>query len=526
MGKYLVALSGSFSRTDADQVSAPPNGGHPSPHRKQLYILYLLNDLLHHAKYHAPEIPYLINVTTGLENHLSDLLSKASGYDESTFPKQRRKIYKLLDIWDQHGYFSATSIRTLRDIVTSGGITLENSSSTDIQILNGKANGAHDEKPVDREYPFLMPATHGDESTPYYDLPAGNLMPHILPNSTRPIDPQLVRALKFVAGPADEQLILAVKDFMRDVTASGGTQLDDDETVSLDIDELGQSMVIDGITKEPLEGEGYYGWSKAFCQRMKRRKDGVEELPRGRTRDESVGRSLSPSGRRRYSSSRSRRSSRSFGSSRSRSRARMRNPTSRKRRRSYSRGSDASEERSDSREARFRSLRSQSRSVSRMRSSPKPSQALATGPRTQLTQPSSNVNAPSLVPAQNQSPAPILLPNLFTQAFPFGPVPPPRPPNYIGQWPPPPPPPPMQGSVQFPTFTPAPPHPPSGPHGFPVSVSPPLPAGSRNGLAANWTQNQQPSGSSGYPYDSGTPAYASYQGQTHNSRGRGRGGWR
>merc|ERR1711964_597299 len=96
----------------------------------------------------------------------------------------------------------------------------------------------------------------------------------------------------------------AVKALLDDVQAIFG-DADLDEKATLDIDELGQPIVVDEITGDILGGEGYYGWSRTFCEKMKRRKKGLDIPTRNEGRDErSRSRSSSPGIRkRRYSQS-------------------------------------------------------------------------------------------------------------------------------------------------------------------------------------------------------------------------------
>lgn len=150
-----------------------------------------------------------------------------------------------------------------------------------------------------------MPSSHGDPSTPYYDLPAGNLVPHIIPNSTVPLRPESIKPLQFLAGPADEKLVTALKVFMKDVDQiyePGKPQPQNDDEV-VDIDELGQPVIRDTVTGEILNGETYYGWSRTFCEQMKKRNTKGADRSRSRSWSRSASGSRSPPVRRRYSGS-------------------------------------------------------------------------------------------------------------------------------------------------------------------------------------------------------------------------------
>lgn len=190
-----------------------------------------------------------------------------------------------------------------------------------------------------------MPQHHGDADTKWYDLPAGNLMLCIQPNSTKPINPSMVKPLQFNPGPAELEVIEAVKGLLSDAKAIYGESTDGDSTpaeAEYDIDELGQHIVRDKASRKQVIEETYYGWSERFCTNMKRKLNG--DVPESR----------SPS------------RSRSRSRSRSYSRSRSRSFTPRSRRRRYS-SSDRSmsRSRSRSRTGRNRDLRSESRSRSR-----------------------------------------------------------------------------------------------------------------------------------------------------------------
>ncbi|CAI7616202.1 unnamed protein product [Penicillium pancosmium] len=304
LAKYLVTLAGSFAE---DPTGPRPK---PSPKRRRLHILYVLNDLFHHSKYHLDTTAIFSTVSGSLQPHVVDLLGHAAAYDRQKYPQHHRRLDDLLDIWSEHGYFSPDLIHKLREVVKNSALTgAAPPSSTDVLAVEGDTT----KKLPGKDTPFVMPSTHGDPSTPYYDLPAGNMIPHIIPNSTIPLRAESIKPLHFMAGPADETLVQALKGFLKDVDQIYGVEKlvkDDGDT---DVDEMGQRVVRDEITGDILDGETYYGWSRAFCQQMKKRPDDSRSRSRSRsgTRHDSK--------RRRYSDS-----SMSDDSRRSRSRSRAR----------------------------------------------------------------------------------------------------------------------------------------------------------------------------------------------------------
>lgn len=517
VGKYLVALSLSFAKT-ADRDDQKSAGGTvPSGRRRQLHILYLLNDLLHHTKHHL-ESPSTYSVLSGnVQSSLVDLFGAASTYSLEVYVKHHESITDLLSIWDDKGYYQSPYIQKLRDTVSNASKCDFASTDEDAKVLEDSLSG---EK---KDAPFVLPPSHGDPLTPFYDLPAANMMPQIMPNAARAINPQLVKALQFTSGPADETLVIAVKDFLKSVEsldAHGFERGDDD----MDVDGLGQSIVGDGTSGNVLEGEGYYGWSRDFCEKMKRRDLGLGDIERNTGRFGSIDRSPSSRKRRRYSDSGS---SRNRDTSMDKSRSSSLSSNQGSRLRSGQRSSSKS--RGFSREQRrYRSLRSRSRSRSPSYS---PSQTVSN-----FQGPPPPVNPHPMQHTQAQGPSPpasVPLPHSSSKGFPRGPggfpVPPPPPPNYHGPWPPPPPPMPSPDSGNVVAG----PAPPTGPKMGLSHGAPAFPGVPHSGFQSQppqgfggWSQ-QQFSHVGGHPQGERGGTQQPFNGNVPSGRGRGygRGGW-
>lgn len=268
-----MALSTSFS--DAERTAVIASKPEVSSKRKRLHLLYLINDLIHHTKVHLNNAL----VSTNLQPVLGGLFWNVSSVKNS--PTHLRKVRELLNIWEERQYYSMDDINKLRAVVEAaqGPDASTSSSNQDPNALTGNVPR------TSKEIPFTMPAIHGDQNLPWYDLPAGNLMQHIVPNSTRPINPSLVKPMRFTAGPADENVVCAVKSLLQDVNSiySPADSYDDMGSSTWDIDELGQHVLRDEISGDILSGEGYYGWSREFCEKMKWRSKGgeVQQPPTG-----------------------------------------------------------------------------------------------------------------------------------------------------------------------------------------------------------------------------------------------------
>ena len=340
LGKYLTTLSASVDSSEesgggntktstaaASSSSSSSSKSHFHSHstvgtsakRKRLHILYLLNDLLHHTKFHLDNSTVAFSTLSGsLQPYLVELFGYAASYDREKNPKHHRRLDEILDIWGESGFYSQDYVKKLREVVKNSALAGPIKASVDVEESNTNAaaaaaagtTGRGARPDGGRHVPFIMPSMHGDPSTPYYDLPAGNLVPHMIPNSTVPLRPDSIKPLQFLAGPADEKLVTALTTFLDDVDRIyGEDEVRKTEDGIVDIDELGEPVVRDEVTGEIVNGETYYGWSREFCQQMKKRH---RDWARSHSHSRSPGSSRSWSGSR--GPSRSRRYSDSPGS--------------------------------------------------------------------------------------------------------------------------------------------------------------------------------------------------------------------
>ncbi|MCJ1330759.1 hypothetical protein MMC10_007446 [Thelotrema lepadinum] len=500
VGKYLVALSSSLGKAGSEGLQGAKRGS--SSRRRQLHIIYLLNDLLHHLRHHTTDSPGFAAFAQSLQPYLADIVSNAAAYDSNVYTRQHNRVSDVLKVWETQSYFDRSFLEALRESVREVGLT----GKAGKKRVGESEVGPEASDKAKKDLPFQMPASHGDPSAPYYELPAGNMMPHIIPNTSIPISTQQMRPLQFAPGPADPKLIGAVQTFLKEAEAIYSQQEQEDEGISMEMDDIGQSFIRDKLTGEIIGGESYYGWSKEFCENMKRKKKGGTRRSRSSSRDGSE----SPRKRRRYSySTRSRSRSRSY----SRSPSPVRHANSHFRLRSRSR----------SRSPPPRFTRPRSPSPSPPRSFPprgfQTQQQIPLPPQLPLQQP------PQPPPQQFQPHPP------FSTPFPHGmpplgpdgmPLPPPRPPNWTGPWPPPPPPPPPSHSPNMP--------PQFSPHGMQVPFPPPPRPGPPPDMSGQM-------GGPGYRYGYGQGGYGGGYGgrggmgggfgDRGGMRGRGgRGGWR
>lgn len=315
LAKYLAALSPGL----AD--STTPSGKKSSARRKRVHILYLINDVLHQTKYLLWDNGAFAE---GIRPALPGLFATAM-YPKAV--KQLAKLERLLAIWDSKQYYPHVFIEELRTAIKDAAAAKDSAA--------GEA-GTRTKQKVQ-----LLPPFHGDPSIPFYDLPAGNLLPLITPNSTAPINSRLVKPVQFASITPEPKLVAAVQDFLTSVDMMFAGQDAGEEP-----DSVGGFGGIDG--------EGYYGWSRAFCEQMRQKKKAAAEKDRGRRGSRDRGRES------RGRDSERRKSYSSDYSSRSRSSSRPRSRHERDRRSSST----------DSRPRRSRRDRSASRSPRRSASPP------------------------------------------------------------------------------------------------------------------------------------------------------------
>ena len=93
--------------------------------RKRLHILYLVNDILYHAKFRVNDA----SICGKLQPILMNLLGSAASF--TNCPKHQRKIVELLALWEEKGYYSKDYTEKLREAVKNAselGTHLEGSN--------------------------------------------------------------------------------------------------------------------------------------------------------------------------------------------------------------------------------------------------------------------------------------------------------------------------------------------------------------------------------------------------------------
>ncbi|KAL8402257.1 hypothetical protein RB596_008860 [Gaeumannomyces avenae] len=574
LGKFLAALAVSSvasERHHNKKSAAPANNKppvaprKPSAKRKRLHLLYIISDVLHHTR----TVDKNDTFAAGLEQTLPAIFKSASSFSKS--PKHIKKLHDLVSLWEERSYLLSPEIPAkLREAIAAGSAAI---SSSNVAEADGQRGGKAGGAPAPaKEAPFLLPSTHGDPSTAWYDLPAANWLHVLEPNSTRAVDPARIKPLELNPGAADVHLVEAVKSLLADVDRQYSSDVGvigaaDENDPSVSIDQMGERVELDEITGKILGGTTYYGWSRDFCLKMKaRRKQGRaggrgggsrsrsrdsrdssgSTRSRGRDvdrdrgggynqgRERSRGRDRSSGGSRARSSSRPVFKRRRVSPSQSRSQSMDRGGIGRGRSRSRSYSPDHYRRRSRSRSG-YAPSKSRSRSRDHrggMDPSPgySPPPAAATGPVAPffLGMPPNMPPNPQFPPQPPMPPMPLPPPHMM----PAMPMPPHQfPGQAFGAYPPQPPFQPYPN--QWPAAVPV-PHPhglPNTPMGIPMQAPPWLPPrpDQQGGWIGGWgaqPQQQSPQSPAGSPpaYQHHRPQQGGYQHQY--GRGGGTGGYR
>lgn len=255
-------------------------------------MIYLIHDVLHHNKHHTAGASTPKNFVEAVEGAAVDLFRLAA-LDQK--PRVCARLRSVLAIWEAESVLASPILKQIKETVQdpSAGTAVAGKETT------------KDAPATAKDLPYIMPASHGDPSLPFHELPAANFMPHIIPNKSIAMRAEDIRPLQFKPGPADEVLAGVVKKFLKEVERLEDTwEYLDDEGIVPDIDDLGQMSYRDEDGE--LVEDSYYGWSRSFCERMKDRlkvSQGRGRRTRSRSYSSGSSRSRSRHKRRRLSSS-------------------------------------------------------------------------------------------------------------------------------------------------------------------------------------------------------------------------------
>ncbi|PTB69454.1 hypothetical protein BBK36DRAFT_150103 [Trichoderma citrinoviride] len=248
LGKYWAVLS--------KNLVVEADGKRPSAKRRRLHLLYIVNDVLHHQTVRQGSR----KVGEAWAGVLPSMMGNAAAFDNC--PKHKKKLGALIDLWEEKAYFAPDVIAQLRTALANGSAEI---TAVNLELSETSLKLAKDA-------PYILPSFHGDPSIPWYDLPAGTWLPHITPNSSRPMIPDQIRPIQLAAGPADRRVVDAVKTLLKDADYIYSKESEPSDDVHTGYSEMGERIILDEITGEVIGGDSYYGWSRQFCERMRERR--------------------------------------------------------------------------------------------------------------------------------------------------------------------------------------------------------------------------------------------------------------
>ncbi|KAF2496538.1 hypothetical protein BU16DRAFT_525697 [Lophium mytilinum] len=215
-----------MSRTCLDVQAL--NSRCPIP-RRRMHILYLINDLLHYARFNQQNWSLFTALRDGLKDPVEVIVRSCAGGVMKGHPTSQQKLSDLLSLWQAQEYYPAGLIRTLQDIID--------------------------------DRPLAAPTQHGFTGVAWHDQPAGLMVPILDLNPNGPVNTAQIRPISFQLGQASEALKIAVDKLLGSENRDGkGGDLD---RGVWDVDEMGQRLEGDRTSFAT-----YYGWSEDFCKRV------------------------------------------------------------------------------------------------------------------------------------------------------------------------------------------------------------------------------------------------------------------
>ena len=288
-GKFLAAFSSSLGKESRSEGAVNTQAGKgPSTKRKQLHLLYLVNELLHHSHGRLHQ-----SVST-LEPQLAHIVSESAACSPQKFEKHHAKLRNLLGIWDGKRYFEASFIEKLSEIPeranTVGSLTLTQSHQID----------SNDKLPALEKHSWYLPSAHGRADMPWEDLPAANFLNEKcfdLLRQKRPIYGRAIKPMQFNNVVPDSELVEAAEALLSDAAAVYDKRSDTIGGPAMEVDEMGQIFVRNKDNGKAINEMTTYGWPLGRCQhqiRMERKLKRENARRQRKNQSRSETRSMSP----------------------------------------------------------------------------------------------------------------------------------------------------------------------------------------------------------------------------------------
>ncbi|KAJ4352912.1 hypothetical protein N0V95_003822 [Ascochyta clinopodiicola] len=253
LGDYLVSISRS---TVVDKASSAPK----KATRNRLDILLVANDALHTDKYHRSSIAKHDSLGLELVPHLLELVEMAASCATEKGSQVERTLRAIINCWAVNQLVNEDAFKSLR----------ERADETFLLAQGGT--------PV-RKRNYLLPEYHGDQTAPWYELPAAYMLDQMIAQPNRPLDPYRIKVARFNKKPVSTHVRKLLDNYFENIdlkhTPTGDNPTGETKQYNLWLDPMGQLVKRDKETGDAVTVSNGYGWSMKFCQEMQ--KDGMPE---------------------------------------------------------------------------------------------------------------------------------------------------------------------------------------------------------------------------------------------------------
>ncbi|KAF2626567.1 hypothetical protein BU25DRAFT_449154 [Macroventuria anomochaeta] len=253
LGDYLVSVSKSVV------VETMPAAAKKAV-RNRLDLLLVVNDALHTDKYHRNSTAKHGLLGTEFTSHLAELVELAASCAVEKDSQVEKKLRAIINYWAVNKLVSQDLLKSLRE--RADEIFLQAQGGTPIRKRN-----------------YLLPEYHGDQTAPWYELPASYMLDQMVKQPNRPLDPYRIKVARFDKKPVSTHVRKLLDNYFENIdlkhTPTGDNPTGETKKYNLWLDPMGQLVKRNKETGETRTVSNGYGWSTKFCQDMQ--KDGVPE---------------------------------------------------------------------------------------------------------------------------------------------------------------------------------------------------------------------------------------------------------
>jgi len=279
----------------------------PSAQRKRIHMVYIMNDLLHHAKHGLSDAvaagysknygkPFFDAFITCLRPAIVDLIKAASDCDSVKHFSHHERIRNQLTIWEVERYFDGTCdkmYKDLRVIEASEGRTVPFGAKDGRLPVSEEKNEANVKGAADLPKPekanrWELPAVHGQPNPQFWHCqPAATMLDHVRIGDQKHrifIRKRKFRPTKLKEGPVDPKTISMVAELIKAKKEIYNFSVTGEPGVQYDINDMGERLVVmgyktdkNGKTVRIVKEANYYGFSVPFARKARRNRKAADE---------------------------------------------------------------------------------------------------------------------------------------------------------------------------------------------------------------------------------------------------------